>query len=126
MNELTHGNNCALDIETAAFHYARVMELAGHHVSELGLRYTRVRYEDLLDEPEGELRRLFEFIGEPWDARCLEFHRAARVARSASYAQVAQPLYRTSRGRWRDYRRQLEPVIAQLLPLIRQLGYTAD
>jgi tetratricopeptide (TPR) repeat protein len=126
MNELTHGNNCALDIETTAFHYSQVMQLAEQYVTELGLHTTRLRYEDLLDNPEGEMRRLFEFIGEPWDARCLEFHRAARVARTASYAQVAQPLYSTSRERWRAYRRQLEPVIPLLRPLMTRLGYSAD
>ena len=100
-NELLHGKNCALRLETAAFHYLQVMELVEHQIGELGLHYRRLRYEDLLNDPEAELRALLEFVGEPWDANCLAFHASGRVARTASYAQVAQPLYRTSRERWR-------------------------
>lgn len=123
MNELTHGNHCALDLESVAFHYAQVMELTEQHVAELGLRYIRLRYEDLVHDPETELRRLLDFIGEPWEARCLDFHRSPRLARTASYAQVAEPLYSTAQGRWRAYREQLEPIVPQLNPLISRLGF---
>lgn len=126
MNELTHGNHCALDLETLAFHYAQVMELTEQHVAELGLRYLRLRYEDLVQNPETELRRLLDFIGEPWEARCLDFHRSPRLARTASYAQVAQPLYRTAQDRWRAYRDQLEPIVPQLQSLLGRLGFSGD
>ena len=126
MNELTHGSNCALDIETLVLHYMQVMDLTEHHVAQLGLRFIRLRYEDLLDDPEARLRQLLDFIGEPWDARCLDFHNSARVARTASYAQVAQPLYRTARDRWRAYQAQLESIIPTLQPFIRKLGYSLE
>jgi tetratricopeptide (TPR) repeat protein len=125
-NELTHGKQCAFRIETAAFHYFQVMELVEQQVAELNLRYRRIRYEDLLANPEAELRALFEFVGEPWDPRCLEFHRVSRVARTASYAQVNRPLYRTSKERWRHYRQHLAPAMAILAPLIKRLGYKID
>ena len=72
------------------------------------------------------MRRVLEFIGEDWDPRCLGFHESDRVARTASYDQVSQPLYRTSQERWRHYRKHLEPVIPVLTPLIEKLGYCAD
>lgn len=126
MNELFHGSNCALQLETAAFHYAAVLELVEQQVGVLGLHYVRVRYEDLLEEPERELRRLLEFVGEPWDPHCLEFHRSMRVSRTASYAQVAQPLYRSAAGRWRHYRVHLEGIIPLLKPAMHKLGYLND
>lgn len=125
-NELLHGKNCALRLETAAFHYLQVMDLVEHQIAELGLQYRRLRYEDLLNDPEAELRALLEFVGEPWDASCLAFHASGRLARTASYAQVAQPLYRTSRERWHHYRQQLTPAIDILTPLIGRLGYQLD
>jgi len=124
MNELFHGGNCALQLETAAFHYAAVFELVEQQVAVLGLRFARVRYEDLLEDPERELRRLLDFAGESWHPGCLEFHRSARVARTASYAQVAQPLYRSATERWRHYRPHLEAVIPILEPAMRVLGYS--
>lgn len=123
MNELTHGKLCALAVESAAQHYVAVMDLVTRQVDDLGLRYLRIRYEDLVDDPEGELRRVFSLIGEPWVARCLDFHLSGRVARTASYAQVSQPLYRTSQERWRHYRQHLAPAITILSPLIERLGY---
>jgi tetratricopeptide (TPR) repeat protein len=116
----------ALSPEAIATHYRRVAELAERTAGLLGRRYARIRYEDLIRDPETELRRLLEFIGEPWDARCLEFHASGRIARTVSYAQVAQPLYRSSAERWRHYRTQLAPVIPILAPLMDRFGYRWD
>lgn len=121
-NELRHGH--AFDIENLAFHYAQVMQLVEQQVALPGVRTARLRYEDLLRDPEAELRRLLDFIGAPWDPRCLDFHRSGRVARTLSYAQVSQSLYTSSVGRWRHYREQLAPAIPLLAPVIERLGYT--
>lgn len=126
-NQLSHGDNCSLTLDTLAFHYQGIWELVEHYLAAIpDLRYTRVRYEDLLADPEREMRRVFEFLGEAWEPRCLEFHKAERVARTASYAQVNQPLYRTSQERWRAYRKHLEPIIPELRALIDKLGYSVD
>ena len=125
-NQLYHGSGCALSLDTLAFHFIETWKLLDHYIDEMDVRYTRVRYEDLLDKPEGEMRRVLEFIGEPWDPCCLDFHKSGRVARTASYAQVSQPLYRSSQDRWRSYRKHLEPVIPALSPLIEKLGYRVD
>ena len=125
-NQLYHGSGCALSLETLAFHLIETWKLVDHYIAEMDLNYTRVRYEDLLDNPEGEMRRVLEFIGEPWDPRCLDFHKSGRVARTASYAQVSQPVYRSSQNRWHTYRKHLEPVIPALTPLIEKLGYSVN
>jgi tetratricopeptide (TPR) repeat protein len=127
-NQLYHGNACALSLDTLAFHMVEIWKLVDHYIyiAEMDLRYTRIRYEDLLNDPEGEMRRVLEFIGEPWDSRCLDFHKSGRVARTASYAQVSQPLYRSSQERWRAYRKHLAPIVPTLAPLIERLGYHLD
>jgi tetratricopeptide (TPR) repeat protein len=124
-NELRHPYS--LDIESIARHYVLVMSLVDDLLTGMPDRhYLRVRYEDLVQNPEPELRRLLDGIGEPWDPRCLEFQSSARVARTISYAQVRQPLYASSRMRWRRYRRQLEPIIPVLEPLAVRLGYSLE
>ena len=125
-NLLTHGFYCAYALESAARHYARVMELVDHEVNEMSLRYLRVRYEDVVDDQEASIRRVLEFIGEDFDPACLAFHENRRYARTASYAQVAEPLYNRSVERWRHYRTKLEPVIPILAPVIERLGYKVD
>jgi hypothetical protein len=69
---------------------------------------------------------MLEFIGVPFDARCLAFHENRRYARTASYAQVTEPLYDRSVFRWRSYRDQLAPITSVLEPTIRALGYNLD
>ncbi len=62
-----------------------------------------VRYEDLVADLEGQTRRRLAHIGLDWDPRCLDFHTTDRTVRTASAAQVRQPIYRTSIERWRAY-----------------------
>lgn len=69
-----------------------------------------VVYEDLVEDLEGGARRLVEYCGLPWDDACLSFHAAARPVRTASLAQVRQPIYKSSVGRWRQYEKELAPL----------------
>lgn len=122
-NALLHGYHCALDLESAAFHYVQTLDLVEHYLSNIPLRYIRLCYEDLVEKTESELRRLLQFLGLPWDSTLLEFHRSKRVARTASYAQVTQKLYSSSLGRWRHYRKPLASAIEILEPCLKKLGY---
>ena len=125
-NNLTHGFQCAFALETVALHYQRTMELVEHYRAALTLRYLPIRYEDIVDDQEGSTRRLLDFIGEPFDDACLSFHENQRYARTASYAQVTEPLYDRSRYRYRHYVKQLQPAIDILEPVIERLGYGID
>ncbi|USQ95220.1 tetratricopeptide repeat-containing sulfotransferase family protein [Caulobacter sp. RL271] len=122
-NNLTHGYNCSTDVETAALHLARVLGLVAHYRSEMALRYLPVRYEDLVGDLEGNVRRLLAFVGLDFDARCLRFDTNERYARTASYAQVTEKLYDRSVYRYRSYLRHLQPALEILEPTIEALGY---
>jgi tetratricopeptide (TPR) repeat protein len=123
-NQMTHGFFCAFDLESAARHYALVLELVERYRAEMTLRYLPVRYEELVAEQEAGVRRMLDFVGVPFDPACLAFHENRRYARTASYAQVAEPLYDRSVGRYKHYLRHLEPVIPILRPAIEKLGYS--
>jgi tetratricopeptide (TPR) repeat protein len=125
-NHLTHGFYCAYALETAARHYLLVMELVEHYRSAMTLRYLPIRYEDMVADQEATVRRMLDFIGEEFDERCLAFHENRRYARTASYAQVTEPLYADALWRYRHYRKELEPVIPMLEGIIERLGYTVD
>jgi Flp pilus assembly protein TadD len=125
-NHLTHGFYCASQLETAARHYVRVMDLVEHYRAELTLRYLPIRYEDIVGDQEPNVRRILDFIGAEFDERCLNFTENRRYARTASYAQVTEKLYDNSRYRYRHYRAQLEPVVPILEPVIARLGYAID
>jgi tetratricopeptide (TPR) repeat protein len=125
-NAFTHGFFCASDLETAARHYVRVFELVQHYRAEMTLRYMAVRYEDIVTDQEANVRAMLGFIGEKFHSACLTFHENQRYARTASYAQVTEPLYDRSVGRWKNYREHLAPVIPILQPAIEQLGYSLE
>ena len=125
-NHLTHGFYCSYALETAARHYALTMDLVEHYRAQMTLRYLPIRYEDIVDDQETAVRRILDFIGEPFDERCLAFHENRRYARTASYVQVTEQLYDRSRYRYRHYLKQLEPAIAILEPTIKRLGYPLD
>ncbi len=69
-----------------------------------------VVYEELVADVEAGARRLVEHCGLPWDPACLSFHSAARPVRTASLAQVRQPIYSSSMGRWKKYEKELAPL----------------
>jgi Flp pilus assembly protein TadD len=71
------------------------------------------RYEDLLTAPEADIRALLDACGLPFDPACLEFHTARRSVRTASAAQVRQPL-RGDTARASHYGALLDPLRASL------------
>lgn len=77
-------------------------------------RFIEVDYEAVVDDLEGQARRLIDFVGLPWDDACLAFYETRRVVRTASVAQVRQPIYTSSKGRWRKYESHLGPLLDAL------------
>ena len=69
-----------------------------------------VPYEALIEEPESWTRRMVEFLGLPWDPRCLAFHETERVVITASKWQVRQKISSAAVGRWRHYAQFLGPL----------------
>jgi Tfp pilus assembly protein PilF len=122
-NLLTHGFFCAYALESVARHYVLVSDLVEHYRLELDLRYLPVRYEAMVDDQEGSIRRVLGFIGADFHAGCLRFEDNKRYARTASYAQVSEKLYDRSRFRYRRYLAHLAPVIPILAPVMERLGY---
>ncbi len=70
----------------------------------------RVHHERLVDDPEGETRRLLAYLGLPFDAACLRFHETARPVDTPSTDQVRRPINRDGVDRWRQYAAHLGPL----------------
>lgn len=77
-------------------------------------RLLEVDYESVVDDLEGQARRMIAFLDMPWDEACLQFHQTRRVVRTASVSQVREPIYATSKGRWHRHAAQLGPLLAAL------------
>jgi len=78
-----------------------------------------VQYEEVIAGLEGQARQILDHCGLDWDPRCLDFHKAERPVRTASKAQVRQPLFQSSVGRWHAHEEFLGPLLAELEGLER-------
>lgn len=70
----------------------------------------QVNYEQLVNDPHGQIGRLLEELSLPWSESCLEFHRNRRLVKTASMYQVRRPAYTASIGRAEPYRKHLGPL----------------
>jgi tetratricopeptide (TPR) repeat protein len=85
---------------------ARVME---RWREILSLPLLDMHYEAMVEDQEGQARRLIDFLGLPWDPSCLAFHKQSSTVMTASAWQVRQPIYKQSVARWRHYADFLPP-----------------
>ncbi len=102
------GHHYAYDFDDIAAYYAEYERLMKHWKSVLPIEILDVQYEQLLDDLEGESRRMLNYCELDWDDACLAFHRSKRPVRTASSWQVRQPLYRTAKARWKKFERHLD------------------
>ncbi len=77
-------------------------------------RILDVRYEDLVADLESQARRVISYCGLDWDDGCVSFHKTKRAIRTASAAEVRQPIYSSAIGRWRVYEAHLDPLLSAL------------
>ena len=110
--------------DTARF-YALIMDYWLSIRDSLSLRWFEVRYEDMVNDMEGQFRPLFTEMGLEWTAECNEFylHAQRRVIRTPSFDQVTKPLYHTSVNRWQNYETQFAEILPVLKPFIESFGY---
>ena len=111
MTDIAAGVTFARDLPTLAAYYRQYERLMDHWKSVLSIPILDVRYEDVVEDLEGQTRRLLQFMKLPWDDRCLTFHQNRRGVATASREQVRRPLYASSVGRWKHYRSQLAELI---------------
>jgi len=110
------------DLVELGRYYAAYHNLMEHWRTILPGVVQTVRYEDLVTDLEGEARRLLDFCGLDWQPQCLKFYESKEASTTASSVQVRQPVYRSSVGKWREYRQQLKP----LIEVLEQAGIRLD
>ena len=107
----------AQDLGDAAHWYGQYRRLMAHWRRLYPNDIHDLDYDALVADPRPHIEALLRFCGLPWREACLSFHEADNAVRTASAAQVREPLYRRSSGRWRNYERHL----GGLLKILRQL-----
>jgi tetratricopeptide (TPR) repeat protein len=108
----------AYDLADLGRYYRDYVGLMAHFDRVLPGRVHRVQYERLVTDFEGEVRRLLDYCGLPFEEQCLRFHETRRVVQTVSSEQVRRPLYADGLDHWRHF----EPWLGPLKEALGDLG----
>jgi tetratricopeptide (TPR) repeat protein len=113
--KMKHGGmGFAFDLEKIALQINDYKRIMAHWRKVLPIPMFEFHYEDLVSDQDYWSRKLLEFVGVEWDDSVHDFHKTKRAVRTASVSQVRQPIYKTSKQKWRRYENHLEPLLANL------------
>jgi tetratricopeptide (TPR) repeat protein len=104
------GQTFSYDLGDLGRYYRCYLSLMDHWEAVLPGKVLHVQYEELVRDPEANIRRLLEHCRLPFEPACLSFHETRRSVRTASAEQVRQPLYTSGVGYWRHFEAELEPL----------------
>jgi tetratricopeptide (TPR) repeat protein len=105
------GQEFTYGLEEAGSYYNSYVKLMNHWDNVLPNKILRVNNEDVIDNLEGQVRRILNFLELPFEDACVSFHKTERSVRTASSEQVRQPINKKGMGRWKPYAKHLKPLI---------------
>ena len=97
------GQEFTYDIEDIARYYRSYVQLLRHWDDALPGKVLRIQYEDVVEDLEGNVRRILDFCGLPFEPACLAFHKTERSVRTASSEQVRRPIFKDGLDQWRHF-----------------------
>jgi tetratricopeptide (TPR) repeat protein len=104
------GQEFTYSVDDIARYYRTYLELMRHWDEVLPGRVLRVQHEDVVDDLEGNVRRIVDFCGLEFEPACIDFHKTKRSIHTASSEQVRQPIFRDGLDQWKHYERWLGPL----------------
>ncbi|NCU88721.1 MAG: sulfotransferase, partial [Proteobacteria bacterium] len=105
------GQEFTYGLREAGAYYNSYIKLMNHWNDVLPGKILRVNNEDVIDDLEGQVKRILNFIDIPFEENCVSFHKTERSVRTASSEQVRQPINKKGMGRWKPYAKHLKPLL---------------
>jgi tetratricopeptide (TPR) repeat protein len=105
-----NGQEFTYSIEDIARYYRTYLELMRHWDRVLPGRILRIQHEDVVEDLEGNVRRILNFCDLEFEPECIEFHKTERSVRTASSEQVRRPIFREGLDQWTNFEPWLEPL----------------
>ncbi len=102
------GQNFTYDMLDLAHYYQQYDAMIKHWHAVLPGRVLDVHYEETVTDLEGQVRRILEHCGLPFEESCVRYYETARAVKTASSEQVRQPIYTSALGKWRRYEKHLD------------------
>ena len=108
------GQEFSYGLKEAGSYYNSYVKLMNHWDKVLPGKVLRVNNEDVIDDLEGQVKRILNFIEIPFEESCVSFYKTERSVRTASSEQVRQPINRKGMGRWKPYAKHLKPLVESI------------
>lgn len=105
------GQEFSYGLDEVGRYYQAYEKLMSHWEDMFSGDILRVSHEALLDDLEGQVRRMLNYIGVPFEKACLDFHQTQRLIKTPSAEQVREPLNRKGQGRWKPYEEYLQVLL---------------
>lgn len=101
-------------------YYRDYVGLMRHWDEVLPGKILRIQHEDVLDDLEGQIRRMLDYCELPFESQCLEFYKTDRSIRTASSEQVRKPINKSGVDQWRSFEPYLDPLKDALGPALTE------
>ena len=105
------GQEFTYGLEEAGSYYNSYVKLMNHWDEVLPGKVLRVNNEDVVDDLEGQVTRMLEFIEIPFEEECISFYKTERLVRTPSSEQVRKPVNKDGMERWKPYAKYLKPLL---------------
>jgi tetratricopeptide (TPR) repeat protein len=104
------GQEFTYSLEDIARYYRTYVEIMHHWDAVLPGKVLRIQHEDVVEDLEGNVRKLLEFCDLEFEPACLEFWKNERSVRTASSEQVRRPIFKEGLDQWRNFEPWLGPL----------------
>ena len=108
------GQEFSYGLAEAGSYYRSYVKLMDHWDKVLPNKILRVNNEDVIEDLEGQVKRMLNFLELPFEEECISFHETDRSVRTASSEQVRQPINKKGMGRWKPYAKNLKPLLESI------------
>jgi tetratricopeptide (TPR) repeat protein len=108
------GQEFTYGIEDIAHYYRTYVELMEYWIRVLPGKILRIQHEEVVEDLEGNVRRMLDFCGLDFEPACLEYYKTDRSIRTASSEQVRRPIFKEGLDQWRNFEPWLAPLRAAL------------
>jgi len=108
------GQEFSYGLSEAGSYYKSYVKLMDHWDKVLPNKILRVNNEDVIEDLEGQVKRMLDFLDLPFEEECISFYKTDRSVRTASSEQVRQPINKKGMGRWKPYAKNLKPFLESI------------
>ena len=105
------GQHFTYDLDDVARYYKDYLKIMKFWNNYFPDEIHTVCYENVINNPEQEVRLMLKYLGLDFEKSCMDFHKSSRPVKTASSEQVRQPIYKSGMNYWENYEDDLSTLV---------------